>query len=90
MNTPLAVGALLACRELGVCVPDDVSLAVLDDVPSNAVSDPPLTAIPNAWSEFGVIAGQFLLDRIRGYTGAPRMHVFRAQLVVRSSTAKAE
>jgi LacI family transcriptional regulator len=88
LNTPLAVGALLTCRELGVRVPEDVSLAVLDDVPSNQISTPPLTAIPNAWPEFGHKAGQFLLDRIRGYAGAPRMHVFPARLVQRGSTAE--
>jgi LacI family transcriptional regulator len=90
LNTPLAVGALLACRDLGLRVPHDVSVALLDDVPSNAITDPPLTAIPNAWPEFGTVAGQFLLDRIRGYTGAPRVHVFRARLVTRRSTADAK
>jgi DNA-binding LacI/PurR family transcriptional regulator len=89
LNTPLAVGALLACRDLGLRVPHDVSVAVLDDVPSNAITDPPLTAIPNAWPEFGSLAGQFLLDRIRGYAGAPRVHIFRARLVTRRSTADA-
>jgi LacI family transcriptional regulator len=88
MNTPLAVGTLLSCRELGVRVPDDISLAVLDDVPSNEISSPPLTAIPNAWPEFGRVAGQFLLDRIRGNTGPPRVHVFPARLVQRGSTAE--
>jgi len=87
LNTPLAVGSLLACRDLGRRVPEDVSLAVLDDVPSNQIASPPLTAIPNAWPEFGKIAGQFLIDRIRGYSGAPRVHVFRARLVQRGSTA---
>jgi LacI family transcriptional regulator len=87
VNTPLSVGALLACRDLHKQVPHDVSIAVLDDVPSNAIADPPLTAIPNAWSEFGTVAGQFLLERMRGYAGAPRMHVFRARLERRGSTA---
>jgi LacI family transcriptional regulator len=41
VNTPLAVGALLAARELGKRVPHDVSLAVLDDVPSSAAHGHP-------------------------------------------------
>jgi LacI family transcriptional regulator len=88
MNTPLAVGALMCCRDLRVRVPEDMSLAVLDDVPSNQIAAPPLTAIPNAWPEFGEVAGQFLLDRIRGFAGPPRMHVFRARLVRRGSTTQ--
>jgi LacI family transcriptional regulator len=89
LNTPLAVGALLACRHLGLQVPHDVSLAVLDDVLWNQIAAPSLTAIPNAWSDFGRVAGEFLLDRIAGrYSGAPRVSVFPASLIPRESTAE--
>jgi LacI family transcriptional regulator, galactose operon repressor len=89
LNTPLAVGALLACRELGLHVPRDVSLAVLDDVLWNQIAAPPLTAIPNAWSDFGRVAGDFLLDRIAGrYVGEPRVKIFPAGLIERESTSE--
>jgi LacI family transcriptional regulator len=89
LNTPLAVGALLACRDLGLDVPRDVSLAVLDDVLWNEIAAPSLTAIPNAWSDFGRVAGDFLLDRIAGRcSGEPRVKVFPASLIHRESTSE--
>jgi LacI family transcriptional regulator len=90
LNSPIAVGALLACQELGLAVPRDLSIAVLNDVPWAQVSEPRLTAVPNSWPEFGRVAARFLLDRMLGrYAGEPRLETFPADLVVRGSTGVA-
>jgi len=87
-NTPIAVGALLACHELGIVVPDDLRIATLGDSPWAQVVRPSLTSIPDTLPEFGQAAVQFLLDRILGrYDGPPRVETFPAQLLVRGSTA---
>lgn len=87
-NTPLMIGALLACHELGISIPEDLAFATLGDTPVTQVTSPPITAIPDASPEFGRLAAQFLLERILGtYTGPPRLQRLPAELMVRRSTA---
>lgn len=87
-NTPILTGALLACQELGIAIPGDLSVATLGDASWTQVLSPPITSIPDASPEFGRLAARFLLDRILGtYTGPPRRKTFPAELIVRRSTA---
>jgi DNA-binding LacI/PurR family transcriptional regulator len=44
-NDTMAMGALLACRDLGLRVPEDVAIVGYDGIPYGAVSDPPLTTV---------------------------------------------
>jgi LacI family transcriptional regulator len=89
-NSPLAGGALLACQELGLAIPEQVSLATLGDGVWMQVAAPPLTAVQDAAPEFGTTAAHFLLDRLAGtLTGPPRLMTVPATLVVRRSTGYA-
>jgi len=44
-NDTMAMGALLACRDLRLRVPQDVAIVGYDGIPYGEVSDPPLTSI---------------------------------------------
>lgn len=44
-NDTMAMGALMACRDLGIRVPEDVAVIGYDGIPFGAGSDPPLTTI---------------------------------------------
>lgn len=44
-NDTMAMGALLACRDLGLRVPQDIAVIGYDGIPFGEVSDPPLTSI---------------------------------------------
>jgi len=44
-NDTMAMGALLACRDIGRSVPEDISVVGYDGISFGAVSDPPLTTI---------------------------------------------
>ena len=44
-NDTMAMGALLACRDLGLRVPQDIAVIGYDGIPFGAVTDPPLTTI---------------------------------------------
>ena len=44
-NDLMAMGALLACREAGIRVPDDIALAGFDDIPAARLVHPPLTTL---------------------------------------------
>ncbi|RMH54253.1 MAG: LacI family transcriptional regulator [Bacteroidetes bacterium] len=87
-NDQMAFGALSALREAGLRVPEDVSLAGFDDVPSARYTVPSLTSARVPIRDLGARAVQCLVDHIQAETPpAPRSLVLPVDLVVRDSTA---
>lgn len=84
-NDMIAVGALLACRELGIAVPDQLSVVGYDDVETARYVTPPLTTIHQPKLRLGEIAMQMLLDLLQGRS--VQNQVLPTELVVRASTA---
>jgi DNA-binding LacI/PurR family transcriptional regulator len=88
MSDVLALGALQAAAELGLHVPDDLSLVGFDDSPAASLAMPPLTTIAQPHEEKGRLAADWLLEAIaerRMRRG--RRTLLPTQLVVRKSTA---
>ena len=85
-NHPMALGALLALRELELGVPHDVSIVSFDDPNWAPLLEPALTTIRQPTYELGSVAATMLIDRVtHRYTGAPRRIVVEPSLVVRRS-----
>lgn len=87
-NDQMALGAMLALKELGLRIPEDVSIVGIDDIPEAAYLDPPLTTVRNDFETQGRAAMHQLLARIehsemRPVTVAPPL------LVVRKSSGPA-
>ncbi|MDF2709173.1 MAG: LacI family DNA-binding transcriptional regulator [Nonomuraea muscovyensis] len=83
----MAIGAIRGARNLGLRVPEDVSVVGFDDTPMTAYLDPPLTTLRQPVREMALAAVSSLLDEIRGLP-APRGELLhRPELVVRRSTA---
>ncbi|MGC4999337.1 MULTISPECIES: LacI family DNA-binding transcriptional regulator [unclassified Streptomyces] len=79
----MALGALDAIRARGLRVPDDIALAVFDDIPWFVHTEPPITAIAQPTGELGRAAVRALVDRIEGR--AAESVTLDARLVVRRS-----
>ena len=87
-NHPMAIGALVALRELGLQVPRDVSIVSFDDPSWAELLEPALTTIRQPTYELGSVAAKMLIDRVtRRYVDAPRRIVVEPSLVVRHSVA---
>jgi LacI family transcriptional regulator/LacI family repressor for deo operon, udp, cdd, tsx, nupC, and nupG len=84
-NDMIAVGVLLACRELGLSVPDQLSVVGYDDVELARYVTPPLTTVHQPKLRLGELAMQMLLDVLEGRPVAN--HVLSTELVMRASTA---
>ena len=84
-SVELALGALLACRELGVRIPDDLALATFDDAYFAELLDPPLTTVTYDPSDVGEQAAALLIDAIRDGDSAPRIVTVPVALVARRS-----
>ena len=90
MSDAMAIGALRAARDLGLRVPDDLSIVGYDDVDVAQYTDPPLTTVHQPIRRKGMEAVRLLLagggrrDEVR----SEQRH-FSTRLVVRGSTARA-
>ncbi|HEY6185660.1 MAG TPA: LacI family DNA-binding transcriptional regulator [Terriglobales bacterium] len=87
-NDLSAIGALRALRDSGLRVPEDVSVVGFDDINSAAFQIPSLTTVRQPLDKMGAIAGEVLLERIRGGKD-PVEIIIDPELVVRESTGPA-
>ena len=84
-NDVFAVGAMLACREAGVRIPQDVSITGVDDTDLGSTQTPGLTSIRTPIVEIGRAAALQLFARLEGEpTELSQRLPF--ELVIRGST----
>ncbi len=86
-NDLLALGAMGACRSLGVRVPQDLSIAGFNDVPFCSMVTPALTSVRVPRLEMGMASARRLLDLLSGSDALQSPIVLGTELVVRDSTA---
>jgi DNA-binding LacI/PurR family transcriptional regulator len=82
----MAAGALMALRESGRRVPDDVAVVGYDDSQIAATTDPPLTSVSQPIEEMGVEMTRLLADNAARPTSTPRHVILATQLIERAST----
>jgi DNA-binding LacI/PurR family transcriptional regulator len=85
MTDVLALGAIDAADELGLAVPDDVSIVGFDDIEEARRSSPPLTTIRQGLFEQGLNAAALALAMMAGERA--QADEFPTELVVRASTS---
>jgi LacI family transcriptional regulator len=87
-NDLVALGLCRALHELGIRVPEDVSVVGYDDLQILDFVQPGLTTVRVPKREVGRLAAEILHEEIGSPDArAPRKIYLRAELVVRSSTA---
>ncbi|MFJ2575305.1 LacI family DNA-binding transcriptional regulator [Kitasatospora aureofaciens] len=84
----VASGVYQAAAELGVRVPDELSVVGMDNVPVAALLAPPLTTVDLPGEELGRAGAAALAGLLRGERVAP-VSPLATSLVLRSSTAPA-
>lgn len=83
----MALGAMAACREASVLVPDEVSILGFDDIDVAAFASPPLTTVRQNRRAIGREAAQSLIAMIDGAEPAVETRV-PVELIVRDSCRK--
>ncbi len=85
-NNLMTIGALRAIKDIGVRIPDDLSIVGFDDHPFSEIVDPPLTVIDRPMQQQGALAMRMLLSRMNGDLVQPaRRVVLETRLLERSS-----
>jgi LacI family transcriptional regulator len=86
-NDGAAYRTIEACRELGIRVPEDLSVVGFDDIASTASFDPPLTTVRQPVSEIGSSAVEMLCAQIECRTQQVEHRLMPVELIQRRSTA---
>lgn len=87
-NDLVALGVITGARQLGVRVPEDLSVVGIDDMPLAPTSHPALTTIAVPMERAGSLSME-LLDKGQGEEREPRVLRLPTQLVVRGSAGPA-
>jgi LacI family transcriptional regulator len=88
-NDLVALGVMNALRDMGIAVPDDISVTGMDDIPYAVLMTPRLTTVTNDSAEVAAAVLRMLFERIHGeYSGLPREVLIERKLIVRESTLR--
>ncbi|TLF29690.1 LacI family transcriptional regulator [Microbacterium sp. 5K110] len=83
----IALQVFRVARELGLGIPDDLSLISFDDADWTGVSTPGVTVMAQPIREIGAEAARLLIRRIRGDNAPPVVRVLDQRLIERGSVA---
>jgi len=90
-NDMLAIGVLKGCREVGLNVPDDISVTGFDNITFSAYTHPPLTTFDQPKQSIGSEAARLLLDLLDTNPDdkvfQPKEIILKGRLLVRNSSA---
>jgi LacI family transcriptional regulator len=90
MSDAMAIGAMRAARELGLRIPDDLSVVGFDDIDLAAHVDPPLTTVHQPIRQKGADAVRLLLAEVEQREAHRPEHLrLDTRLIVRASTGPA-
>jgi len=85
-SDPMAMGAMLALRQAGRRIPDDVAVIGVDDVSAAASTDPPLSTVRQPVERLGALAAELLFEQLVGDGRPADDQIIPTELVIRSST----
>lgn len=84
-----AIGAMRAIQEHGLHIPEDISVASIDDIDTAQYLTPPLTTTHIPLDEMGQMAAKILIDRIENGHEKHLKILFPYDIIERGSTAAA-
>jgi LacI family transcriptional regulator len=83
----MAIGAIRAAAEVGLHVPEDLSIVGFDDIQLSPHVNPPLTTMRQDKLGLGGAAGEALIARVAGDADRSPLRTLPVELIVRGSTA---
>ncbi len=91
-NIDMTLGALIAIKEMGIKIPDDVGIVGFDDSEWAMIFDPPITTIRQPVYNLGSTSAEMLIKKIENnlkfLNSEPIIITLNTELIVRKSTRK--
>jgi DNA-binding LacI/PurR family transcriptional regulator len=85
-NDLMAIGVMIAARELGISVPEALAIVGFDDISQASMSEPPLTTVRIDQYALGRLAGLIVLDQLHGKPADNQSILFPVELKIRGSS----
>ncbi|MDY4609405.1 MAG: LacI family DNA-binding transcriptional regulator [Sphaerochaetaceae bacterium] len=85
-NDMVALGAVEACRRLGLRVPEDISVIGFDDIPEASRSRPSLTTVRSNSHEIGIAMTRSLIALLGNKEACSKVVPIPVELIVRESS----
>jgi LacI family transcriptional regulator len=86
-NDMIALGVLLAVREIGLRCPEDISVLGFDNLDFAETTSPSLSSVHQSGYQLGATAARIVLDRVSGDTSPAKHCVLQTELKIRESVA---
>ena len=80
-NYDITVGLFTAIRDSGLRIPEDIDIFGFDCVEVCTMMKPSLPVVQQPEQEIGQTAAQYMIERMSGYTGEPRMTRLKCKLI---------
>jgi len=87
-NDNCAVGCIIALKQMGIRIPDDIALVGFNNDPVSTVVEPNLTTINYPGYEMGQVAARNLIDHLNGSSNIHSTNtiILRSELILRDSS----
>lgn len=88
-SDPKAIVVIRAIKDMGLRIPEDISVLGFDNIEISALIDPPLSTVSQPFYEMGVLAAKKLINMIRNKDkepAAPVIDIMNTDLIIRKST----
>ncbi|HYE56461.1 MAG TPA: LacI family DNA-binding transcriptional regulator [Chitinophagaceae bacterium] len=89
-NDSCAVGCMLALKQAGIRIPEDIAFVGFNNDPVSKVIEPNLTTINYSGHEMGQVAARHLINHLNGTSPIDNTNtiILRSELIVRQSSLK--
>ena len=84
----VAIGAMLAAKERGLKIPEDVAIIGFNNEPVDEILNPTLTSIEQPSYEMGVQSAHLILARLANFEKDVSLRTLKSNLIIRGSTNK--
>lgn len=86
-SDPKAIVVMRAIQDLGLKIPDDISVLGFDNIEMSALVEPPLSTVSQPLYEIGALATKKLIEMIKGKGAVkPSIDFLKTDLIIRKST----
>lgn len=88
-NYEMTIGAIMAINDLGIMVPDDLSIIGFDNIQMSKVVRPPLSIVEQPMKEIGMKAAKLLVKRLKGdFDSFPSVYRLKTNVYIKESVSK--
>jgi Transcriptional regulators len=86
-SDPKAIVVMRAIKDLGLKIPEDISVLGFDNIEMSALIEPPLSTVSQPLYEIGALAAKKLIKIINGKASTePCLDLLKTELLIRKST----